>query len=85
MVPERDADAIAEKLDYLTQHPERWPEMGRAGRDYVEQHFELNHLNDQLVSRYRAMSQNSDGLERSLSQTPVGFSDRPIHLGVEND
>jgi len=29
LVPERDVDALAEKLIYLIEHPEIWPEMGR--------------------------------------------------------
>ncbi|MFQ5787591.1 MAG: glycosyltransferase, partial [Thermodesulfobacteriota bacterium] len=29
LVPERDEDALVEKLQYLIEHPELWPEMGR--------------------------------------------------------
>ncbi len=36
LVPERNADAIAEKLTYLIEHPEIWLSMGQAGRAYVE-------------------------------------------------
>jgi len=53
LVPERDVDALAEKLGYLIEHPEIWTEMGRAGRAYVEAHYDLNKLNDQLVAIYR--------------------------------
>jgi colanic acid/amylovoran biosynthesis glycosyltransferase len=52
LVPERDAEAIADKLDYLIQHPQLWPQMGRAGRACVEQDYSLNKLNDQLVELY---------------------------------
>jgi len=37
LVPERDANAIAQKLNYLIAHPEVWAEMGKAGRSRVEE------------------------------------------------
>lgn len=55
LVPERDADAIAQKLLELLEHPERWPRMGQAGRTYVEQHYDLERLNDQLVEVYHSL------------------------------
>jgi colanic acid/amylovoran biosynthesis glycosyltransferase len=55
LVPERDVDVLVEKLEYLVEHPEIWPEMGRAGRDYVERHYDVNKLNDQLVQLYRRL------------------------------
>jgi colanic acid/amylovoran biosynthesis glycosyltransferase len=66
LVPERDADAIAQKLIYLIEHPERWPEMGQAGRNCVEAHYDLNRLNDALVHLYQSLlSLNS----KSASET----------------
>jgi colanic acid/amylovoran biosynthesis glycosyltransferase len=53
LVPERDVDALAEKFGYLIEHPERWSEMGRAGRAYVEKHYDIQKLNDRLVEIYR--------------------------------
>ncbi|MFE1744020.1 glycosyltransferase [Coleofasciculus sp. H7-2] len=55
LVPERDADALAEKLGYLIAHSEVWPEMGQAGRAYVEQHYNLDQLNDYLVEIYKQL------------------------------
>jgi colanic acid/amylovoran biosynthesis glycosyltransferase len=55
LVPERDVDALAEKLGYLIEHPEAWAEMGQAGRDYVEKHYNLTHLNDRLVELYQQL------------------------------
>jgi colanic acid/amylovoran biosynthesis glycosyltransferase len=52
LVPERDVDALAEKLEYLIDHPERWPEMGRAGRKFVEEKYDITRLNRQLVDIY---------------------------------
>ncbi|MBD2056983.1 glycosyltransferase [Oculatella sp. FACHB-28] len=49
LVPERDVDGLAAKLDHLIQHPEIWPDLGKAGRIHVEQHFNIKKLNDRLV------------------------------------
>jgi colanic acid/amylovoran biosynthesis glycosyltransferase len=55
LVPERDADALAARLRELIEHPARWAVMGRAGRDRVEQRFNLNLLNDELVALYQRL------------------------------
>ncbi len=52
LVKERDVDALAERLTYLIDHPESWSKMGRAGRFYVENYFDINKLNDQLIRLY---------------------------------
>ncbi len=52
LVPERNVDALAEQLDYLVRHPELWPAMGRAGRTYVEEHYDIRRLNSDLVRLY---------------------------------
>ncbi|MGI8501405.1 MAG: glycosyltransferase, partial [Hassallia sp.] len=53
LVPERDADTILEKVSYFIKHPEVWQQMGSSGRAYVENHYDMNHLNDELVEIYR--------------------------------
>jgi colanic acid/amylovoran biosynthesis glycosyltransferase len=55
LVPERDTDALAEKLEYLIEHSELWPEMGRKGRKYVEDHYDIDRLNDRLVEIYQQL------------------------------
>ena len=69
LVPERDANAIAEKIHYLIEHPECWVEMGKAGRAQVEEKYDRNKLNDELVNIYQQLldsklpqSQSSTGL-----------------------
>ena len=52
LVPERDTDALAEKLSFLIQHQELWPQMGRAGRATVEKNYDSDKLNDELVEIY---------------------------------
>lgn len=53
LVPERDTAALAERLAFLLDHPERWPQFSRAARAAVEADFDAERLNDLLVERYR--------------------------------
>ena len=39
LAPERDVEAIAHCLGQLLEAPERWAEMGAAGRRHVEQNY----------------------------------------------
>lgn len=55
LVPERDVDALTERLQYLVEHPELWPEMGRCGRRLVEKKYDIKKLNSQLVHIYNAL------------------------------
>lgn len=54
LVAERDTDALAKRLAYLCDHPERCPGMGRAGRAHIEAEFDIETLNNQLVDLYRS-------------------------------
>ncbi len=62
LVPERDVDALAERLDYLIQHPELWPEMGRAGRRFVEENYDVRKLNERLVEIYQGLVEERDAM-----------------------
>jgi len=55
LVPERDVDALAERLEYFIEHPEIWPEMGKAGWKFVEEHYDINKLNNRLVEIYQKL------------------------------
>ena len=55
LAPERDEDAIAKYVRNLIEHPEIWSDMGKAGRDRVEQKYDMNKLNDQLVDIYQSV------------------------------
>ena len=52
LVPERDPRATADALHYLIENPQIWPEMGQAGRAFVETNYDIRILNDQLVRLY---------------------------------
>src|SRR3972149_7758407 len=58
LVPERDVDALAEKIEYLIEHPELWPEMGRCGRKFIEERYDIQKLNQRLVKIYKALLTN---------------------------
>lgn len=53
LVPEKDADAIANKLLYLIEHPKIWVSFGKAGHLKVKEKYDMNKLNDQLVDHYQ--------------------------------
>ena len=57
LVPEKDVDAIAEKLQYLADNPHLWPTMGRCGSRYVQANYDINILNDKLVALYQRLIQ----------------------------
>jgi glycosyltransferase involved in cell wall biosynthesis len=40
LVPEKDADRLANRLIYLIDHPEIWESMGQWGRKHVEKNFD---------------------------------------------
>jgi len=52
LVPERDVEALADRVAYLMDHPERWPEMGAHGRKCIEKYYDINRLNDTLLEHY---------------------------------
>lgn len=59
LVPERDVAGLAERLAHLVKHPESWSRMGRKGRTFVEQAFDVKKLNKSLVQIYNAVLKNS--------------------------
>ncbi|MDH6086980.1 glycosyltransferase [Umezakia ovalisporum] len=77
LVPERDSNAIASKLNYLIAHPEIWSTMGQAGRVYVESHYDLNKLNDRLVEIYQQVMMNNLCSQEKLL-APM------LHINYEN-
>ncbi|MGG6295107.1 glycosyltransferase [Leptolyngbya sp. AN02str] len=55
LVPERNVQALVDRLQALIQCPELAKEMGRAGRHTVETEYNLCLLNDRLVERYQQL------------------------------
>lgn len=55
LVPERDTEALAEQIQYLSENRDKWAVLGRAGREKVEREFNLDRLHDRLVELYRQL------------------------------
>lgn len=53
LVPERDVNALTERLEYLIEHPETWPDLGQYGRKFVEERYDIHKLNQRLVEIYQ--------------------------------
>ncbi|QPM67315.1 glycosyltransferase [Atribacter laminatus] len=53
LAPARDVNALVERLEHLIKHPEIWQEFGKTGRRFVEEHYDIKKLNQQLVEIYR--------------------------------
>jgi len=56
LVPERDSAALADALRTLLDHPERWAEMGRAGRRHVEQNHDISREAPRLEGHYLSLT-----------------------------
>lgn len=41
LAPEKDVGMLAKHLEYLVEHPDVWGEIGRAGREHVEQEYDV--------------------------------------------
>lgn len=67
LVPERDVEGLADAVLDLVEHPERWPEMGQAGRAFVEENYDLDKQNDRLIDIFR-------GLLCGAGQQPCGVA-----------
>lgn len=55
LVPERDVDALTEKLEHLIDYPELWSKMGKFGRQFVGEHYDIKKLNPRLVGIYQSL------------------------------
>lgn len=55
LVPERDVDALSEKLLVLSRDRDRWKDMGMAGRKCIEEEFNICNLNTSLVREYEKL------------------------------
>jgi colanic acid/amylovoran biosynthesis glycosyltransferase len=53
LVPPGDPAAMALYLGQLIDHPAERAEMGRRGRAHVENHYDIDRLNDRLVDIYQ--------------------------------
>jgi colanic acid/amylovoran biosynthesis glycosyltransferase len=59
VVPERDPAALAARLAELARHPERRAALARAGRARVERDYDIERLNDRLVTLFAGLSRTA--------------------------
>ena len=55
LVPERDSEALADRVGWLVDRPDSWPDMGRAGRSRVEAEYDIAKLSMRLVELYQSV------------------------------
>ena len=63
-----DPAAIAQKIENLIAYPERWSQMGMAGRQKVLENYEINHLSDELVMHSQQLLQKSPPAQQLVKQ-----------------
>ncbi|BAY30092.1 glycosyltransferase [Nostoc carneum NIES-2107] len=71
LVPERNADAIASQLSYLIKYPELWVKMGKAGRARVEEKYDMDKLNNELVAIYQQLLQGELTTENLIEKSEI--------------
>lgn len=55
LVHERDVNALSERLEHLIKNQELWANMGCAGRNYIENYYNIDKLNEQLVEIFQKL------------------------------
>jgi colanic acid/amylovoran biosynthesis glycosyltransferase len=61
LAPERDSDALAERIAFLIDHPEAWDGMGRRGRATVEATYAAPVAHARLHTIYRSAIERFPG------------------------
>jgi colanic acid/amylovoran biosynthesis glycosyltransferase len=60
LVPERNAEALAARVAELASASERRASLARAGRARVERDYDIERLNDRLVTLFAGLSRTAD-------------------------
>ncbi|MHC4989079.1 MAG: glycosyltransferase, partial [Planctomycetota bacterium] len=55
LVPEKDVEQLAEKIAVLVENAQLREEMGRAGREYVSEKYEIKKLVSELYNLYQSI------------------------------
>lgn len=53
-IPQRDVDALAEKMIWMIENPEKVKEMAEASRALAEEKFDVFKINQELINRLKA-------------------------------
>jgi colanic acid/amylovoran biosynthesis glycosyltransferase len=60
LVAEKNVDALVEKLEILVRQPQLRYTMGRIGRKFVEEYYNIETLNNRLVEIYKQLLRSVD-------------------------
>lgn len=55
LVPEKDVEALSQKIKYLIENPQVWEKIGHAGRKFIEENHNQILLNRELVDIYEKL------------------------------
>ncbi|MBA7666843.1 D-inositol-3-phosphate glycosyltransferase [subsurface metagenome] len=58
IVPEKNVNALAERIEYLINNPDVWTKMGLAGRNFIEDRYDITKLNKKLEKIYEDLLNN---------------------------
>lgn len=68
LVCEKDVDALAVGLERVIQEQDRWPKMGKAGREFVKQNFDIDNAILNLEAAFeKARTEKWGSLRESAS------------------
>lgn len=62
LVPEKSPEALAERLKFLIDRPDIWPELGKKGRAFVEKKYDIRILNGKMNDIYLSVIKNRGGV-----------------------
>lgn len=79
LVPERDSDAIADRIERMVCQAGQWPEMGEAGHKMIADHYDTNCLNDRLVRLYQELVSREDENHNNPSERSVAPPQVTVH------
>ncbi|QJQ94006.1 MULTISPECIES: glycosyltransferase [Halomonadaceae] len=55
LVPERNSEALAERIIYLSRNSHDWKRMGKAGRTKIDKDYNINMQNAKLLDLYKEL------------------------------
>lgn len=73
LVPERNAAAIADAVQWLVAHRDEWDAMGRVGRRIIERDYDLNRQTQRLIALDRALVSNRGSARLPLAAAAAGL------------
>lgn len=59
LAPPKDPTSLSHHIEYLSKNPEELVKMGQTGREYVEEHFDIESLNDDLDHLFKNLISNN--------------------------